>query len=111
MVERYGAAAGPTGQLYTHQTIKVGAVRWRWSMTVGVSETGLHLEPTALFPPLRAIMQSPPVLIPWSEIHVVGPGRLYLGWVGTELAVGNPKITSITVTDAMYEVLAPYIGT
>ena len=107
--ERYPAPEGVVGTLYHRQTVKVGAVRWRWAMTVGISDYGLYLAPSPSIGPFRRLVRHAPLLIPWSEIHVVGPGRIYLLWQCTELAIGEPKIASITVPDGLLALLAPHI--
>ncbi len=109
LAARFAATQGPVGQLYERQTIKVGPVRWRWSMRVGLSEYGLYLEPAMPIGPLRAVVRHPPLLIPWSELYIVGPGHIYLLWECTELGVGNPKIASLTVPNGLLALLQPYL--
>jgi hypothetical protein len=110
MAQRYPAPPGPVGTLHPRQTVKVGPVRWRWSMTIGLSDYGLYLEPSIPFGPLRGLIGHPPLLIPWQEIHIVGPGCIYLLWECTELAVGNPRIASLTVPNTLLELLKPYLA-
>ena len=109
LAQRYGAKFEPDGTLYQRQTIKVGSVRWRFAAMVGVSPSGLYLAVTPRFGPLRRLIPQPPLLIPWSDIKVVGPGHIYLGWQAVELSVGNPRITSLTVPQRLYQILAPYL--
>jgi len=109
LAERHPAPDGLPGTLYHRQTVKVGAVRWRWAMTVGISDYGLYLAPSPPLGPFRGLLRHPPILIPWSEIRVVGPGHIYLLWECTELAVGEPKIASITVPNGLLALLAPHL--
>jgi len=109
LAERYPAPPGPVGTLHRGQTVKVGPVRWRRSMTVGLGESGLYLEPVMSMGSLRGLIGHPPLLIPWSEVRVVGPGHIYLLWECTELAVGEPKITSLTVPNGLLALLQPYL--
>lgn len=115
LVERYHYPQGPVGTLHRAQTVKVGPVRWRWSMTVGLSDHGLYLSPSPPIGPLRSLVSHAPVLIPWSELYYVGPGTIYFFWrvLGlcpcTELAIGNPRITSLTMPDVLYARLAPWL--
>lgn len=115
LAERYHYPQGPVGTLHHRQTVKVGSVRWRWAMTVGLSDYGLYLCPSPLIGPLRRLVGHPPVLIPWSDIQYAGPGTIYFFWRAlglcpcTELAVGNPRIASITVTDRLYALFAPWL--
>ena len=110
LTERYACPQGPVGTLHERQTVKVGPVRWRWSMTVGLSEYGLYLCPNVPIGPLRGLVRHPPLLIPWSDLHVLGPGHIYLLWECTELAVGNPKIASLTVPNGLLALFQPYLN-
>jgi hypothetical protein len=109
LAQQYGTTSDPTGTIYKRQTIKVGSIRWRYATTIGVSLHGLYISVAPLPGFLSRMVQHPPLLIPWSHIRVVGSGHIYLLWQAVELSIGNPIITSITVTQKLYEVLAPYL--
>jgi hypothetical protein len=110
LAQRYGTNSEPLGTLYKGQTIKVGGVRWRFSTTAGVGANGLYLAVVPFPRPFSRIVQHPPLLIPWSNIRVAGPGHIYVLWKAIELSVGNPRITSLTVTQKLFEVLSPHIS-
>jgi hypothetical protein len=112
LAQHYGTTSDPTGTIYKGQTIKVGAIRWRFATTIGVSAHGLYISVAPLPGFLSRIVQHPPLLIPWSDIRFVGPGHIYQLWQAVELSIGNPSITSITVTKKLYEeVLSHYLPT
>ncbi len=112
LAQQCGTASNPTGTVYKGQTIKVGNIRWRYATTIGVSTRGLYISVAPLPGFLSRIVQHPPLLIPWSDIRVVGPGHIYQLWQAVKLSIGNPYITSITVTKKLYEeILSPYIRT
>jgi hypothetical protein len=106
----YNVMSEPVQTLYKKQTIKVGGVRWRWAATVGISSSGLYLAVRPFRWPLSRVVQHPPLLIPWKDIKLVGPGHIYLLMPAMELSIGSPEITSISVTSKIYEAMAPYLG-
>ncbi len=109
LARSYAATSEPVQTVYTKQTIKVGGVRWRFATTVGISSAGLYLSVHPLRWPLSRFVQHPPLLIPWKDIKVVGPGYIYLLMPSTELSIGNPEIASLTVTNNVYEAIAPHL--
>jgi hypothetical protein len=112
LAQHYGTTSNPTGTIYKGQTIKVGAIRWRFTTTIGASAQGLYIAVAPLPGFLSRIVQHPPLLIPWPDIRVVGPGHIYQLWQAIEFSIGNPQIASITVTKKLYEeVLSPYLHT
>jgi len=110
IIDRYGPLPKPAGVRSYWQTIKVGGVRWPLGAVAGISERGLYLAPAVLSMPTGPLAGMSFVLIPWHEIRRVGPGRIYLSTPATELAIGNPQVIAITVHDALYEMIAPFLA-
>lgn len=106
----YGVTSEPVQIIYKKQTIKVGGVRWRFAATVGISSAGLYLAVNPFRWPLSRFVQHPPLLIPWTDIKLVGMGHIYLLMPAMVLSIGNPEITLLSVTSKIYEAMAPYLG-
>jgi hypothetical protein len=106
LTKKYATRAKPIGQKHIMQTIKVGAVRWRFCVTAVFSQQGIYLQigarPSIIFGKLQ------PVLIPWSEFKNPRRGWLYLGWQAVELSVGEPEIGVITFPLNFYHKMQEY---
>jgi hypothetical protein len=109
LAQRFPASLEPSN-IIKRQTIKVGVVRWRSSATVGVSRDGLYLAVSPTLALLSLLIRHTPLLIPWSEISVIGRGRIYQFQKATELSIGNPRITTLTVFQQLFETVTPYIS-
>ncbi len=106
---KYGASAEPPGDRLTGQTIKAGAVRWRFCVTVVLARQGLYLHPR---PFLGSVLGGPrPLLVPWGEFKRPRDGHLYLGWKAVELSVGQPQVAALTFPLGLYEKMRPHIFT
>jgi hypothetical protein len=106
----YAVTYEPLQIVLKKQTIKVGGVRWRFSATVGIGSSGLYLAVNPFRWPLSRFVQHPPLLIPWTDIKLVGMGHIYLLMPAMVLSIGNPEITLLSVTNNIYEAIMPYLG-
>ena len=106
----YSMTGEPVQPVYNKQTIKVGGVRWRFAAMVGTSRSGLYLAVGPQRWPLSRFVRHPPLLIPWKDIEAIGPGHIYVLMPATELSIGSPEITSLTVTNNLYEAMVPYLN-
>jgi hypothetical protein len=111
LARRFPADHEPEGQKYTWQTIRVGAVRWRFCTTIVLSPEGLYLAVMSRMPLFRdpAFNRHPAVLIPWSEVKAVYPTILFLQRAFA-LAIGDPKITAIAFFQRFLPLIEPYIS-
>ena len=97
--KKYAYHAKFQGKLFRIVTAYVGIVRYRNSISIGISTHGLYLNP---FPIFR--LGYPPVLIPWREIShfeikkgFLGIGHYYL------LHIGSPKLTTVTLPPRLFK--------
>ena len=107
LAQKYGTTIEPVGTKFTSQTIKVGAVRYRWCVTVVLSPQGMYIYIGGGLVTLFG--KFPPVLIPWSEFKARRKGWLYLGWPAIEIPIGDPKIAVITFPKRLYEHMTTYL--
>jgi hypothetical protein len=109
LARRFPAPHEPVGQKYTRQSIRIGAVRWRWSATLVFSPEGLYLAfmPGAPIYGDPGFSRFPPVLIPWSEIRSAARGTLYWRSAVT-LTIGDPTIAQVTLWQAFFPLIEPY---
>lgn len=104
LAERYGVSDVPEGDHWTHRTVQLGPVRYRRCVDVTIGPAGLFLW---VRPPMGTQAK---LLVPWREIAVSGPARLY--WLAAErLAIGQPELGSLTVYRDLYDAMAPYLDT
>lgn len=102
--ERFPGPAEPTGHVQTGQTVRIGAVRYRFCVTIGVSDQGLYLAAKLLVP----WMSHQPMLIPWSEFKSASKSILY--WrSGVQLSICEPSIGHITLYRSFYDQIQPYL--
>ncbi len=73
LAESWQTSAPPPVRLVKRQSVRVGAVIYRRSTTIGASEDGLYLETSGF----SSLFGLPPLLIPWSAILDHRPARLY----------------------------------
>jgi hypothetical protein len=109
LVLKYGNATRPDGTSLSRQTIKVGAVRWRWSGNIVLGSQGLFIALGGAASAIPLFGKLTPVLIPWSDFRSPRQGRLYLDWQAVELSVGNPEIAVITFPLDLYKKIAVYL--
>lgn len=72
-------------------TAKMGASRYKGSLTVGFSPEGMHLSVMVLFR-----LGHPPLFIPWSEFYHFQAHR-FLGFESVSCEIGSPNITTLTL--------------
>ncbi|MBU2690709.1 MAG: hypothetical protein KJ970_07250 [Candidatus Eisenbacteria bacterium] len=96
--EHYHATNDPGDVSQTKQTVKIGVVRYRSCVTVGIGSGGLFLR---VSPPLGKECK---LLIPWNEIKNVKEAKLY-GRQGVHMAIGDPAVGEITIYKELFEQL------
>jgi len=107
LAQKYGTVIEPVGTKFTSQTIKVGAVRYRFCVTAVLSPQGMYLDIGG--GSIAVLGKLPPVLIPWSEFKAQHKGWLYLGWPAIEIPIGDPKIAVITFPLRLYKHMTMYL--
>ncbi|MBM3187322.1 MAG: hypothetical protein FJZ90_01200 [Chloroflexi bacterium] len=103
LLARYPAPGPLEGEELRRQHVQIGAVRWRFCVTVTMDPRGLGLT-------IRRSLKSPPaVLIPWSEIKAAEKVRLYWSpaW---RLHVGEPKVADVIVMKNVYDRVRPHLS-
>ena len=98
LVKTYATTNPPVGQIIQRQTIKIGAVRYKRCVTVGIADEGLHLT-----------IWRKTVLIPWSEFKAIGQTTLYWQKVMV-LTVGNPQVATITMKNDLVTAMWERLG-
>jgi hypothetical protein len=106
----YPAAAEPAGTKLTQQVVKVGSVRWRWSMTVVLGPQGLYLKPELRLGLPWFFGAYPPLLIPWAQFKSPRKGRIYIGWQAVELSIGDPQVSTITFPLDLYRRISVFLS-
>ncbi len=96
--EHYHTTNDSGGVCQTKQTVKVGVVRYRRCVTVGIGRDKLFLR---VRPPLGREWK---LLIPWNEIRQVRGAMLY-GRQGVQMSIGNPEVGEITMYRELFELL------
>jgi hypothetical protein len=94
----YYSTSDPSGVCKAKQTVKVGIVRYRRCVTVGIGRDELFLR---VSPPLGREWK---LLIPWNEIRLVRRAVLY-GRQGVHLSIGDPEVGEITMYKELFELL------
>jgi hypothetical protein len=103
LAELYRTDVPPAEGTFRRQTVRVGPVRFRRSMSVGVSAAGLYLAPSWPF-----VRQHPPVLIPWEAVSRVDETSFY--WrTYKNLHIGEPEITAVAVESSVYAAMQPHL--
>lgn len=111
LARRFPATHVPAGPRYDGQSIRIGAVRWRWATTMIFGPEGLYL---ALMPTLPVLGRPwfnhhPAVLIPWGEFRAATRGMLY--WQSAvSLTVGEPRLAVITMYLPFLPLIQQYTG-
>jgi hypothetical protein len=87
--ELYPASERPAGKRFGMQKIRCGWVEYNGCVTIGVTPGGLYL---AVWPLFRN--GHPPLLLPWSSLHVL---EIHEGWWGSYVyvAVDNPPVARL----------------
>jgi hypothetical protein len=109
LVKKYGTRSEPEGTKLQRQTVKIGVVRWRYSMTVVLSREGVYLKPGILQPIIPSVIDNSAVLVPWAELNSPRKGHIYLGWQATQLSAGNPEAASITFPEGLYKQISTFL--
>jgi hypothetical protein len=82
-------------------SIRLGNVFYRYGTRFGPMQEGLYLA-------FKGAYRNPPVLIPWHELR--NPQASILYWQPAwRLDVGQPLITRLTVKEAQYQWMKPYL--
>jgi hypothetical protein len=99
---QYPAVQEPANAL-RRQTVKIGAFQYQRCLTVAVVDAGLYLS-------VRTVFTAPKsALIPWSQIRLIGAGRLY--WRPTHcISIGNPQIVTIEVFEDLWRQIEPRLA-
>ncbi len=102
MAAQYPAMKEPANA-WRWQTAKIGAIQYRRCLTVAVVDAGLYLS-------AKLFLTAPQsALIPWSQIRLVGAGRLY--WKPTRrISIGNPQVAVIEVFENLWQQIAPHLA-
>ena len=98
MAAEVRATETPRGALSRMQSGKVGIVRYRHVLTIGVQDDGLYL---AVFPLFRA--GHPPVFVPWSQVSVIRRRKQLFGDF-IEATVGRPSRATIQLPSHVFRV-------
>ena len=87
--EAYPAAEKPQGRRFRMQKIRCGWVDYNGCVTLAVTPAGLYL---AVWPLFRS--GHPPLLLPWSSLHVL---ELHEAWWGSHVvvAVDSPPLARL----------------
>ena len=99
LAARYRAPCEPPGQKLTGQSLGIGAIRFRNSMTLSIGSEGLYLS---------ALLLRPPLLIPWREFGWGGETKIY-GKPAIRLTVGHPEVGAITLWAGQYAAIRPHL--
>ena len=97
-------AALPAGAS-SGQTIKIGPVIYRNSVTVAALAEGLYLALPRMWP----LSRKQPLLIPWRALSVGEPTRLYWQTAGM-LRIGAPTPTEIVIPSRLFPLLPSWLG-
>ena len=100
---RFRATDEPPGERFAWASVSMGASNYGGCTTIVVSAQGLYLK---LFAPFRFF--HPPLLIPWSEIHVQ---KIHQGWFVSYalIEVGQPVLASVTLPLKIIEAASEYL--
>lgn len=111
LAERYPATGPPVGEIHTGQHLQVGAVRWRFCVTVCAMPEGLYLAVQPRQKLARAVglgKDQPALLIPWSELRENGRAMLY--WQqAARFSVGEPPVGTILLMARIVESFRGYL--
>jgi hypothetical protein len=100
----YMAQGQPEGEVYTKQTVQIGAVRYRQCTTVYVGPRGLYLSVH-----VSVLPSSPPLFIPWGEFKHVQETLLY--WQRAfRLTIGDPQVGTLTLKAGLFAMVQPYLA-
>jgi hypothetical protein len=104
LAERYPATRPPQGQVLSWQTVRIGAVRYRFIAQIAIEPSGLYLATGSVAP----FLKNPPVFIPWSAFTRVEKSLLYWG-SARRLTVDQPPLGTITVWNNLFDKMRPYL--
>ncbi len=107
LAKSYPAATPPSGREFKHQTIQVGAVRYRNTTTAIVSSEGLYL---------ATMPGHTPLLIPWEEIRLIKQDRIDFGFddeiyweKAVRLRIGVPGTADILLPLPLFAEVKPFL--
>lgn len=104
LTESYAARGQPEGDIYTKQTVQIGAVRYRRCATVYIGPQGLYLSAH-----VSVLPSYPPLFIPWGEFKRVQETILY--WQRAfRLVIGDPQVGTLTLRAELFAVAQPYLA-
>ena len=104
---RYPVSGPPSGEVLRKQTLQANSVRWRRSTTVAIGPEGFYICPSGV---AASVTNMGACLIPWSDLHVLGPGHIYVGMAATRLQVGNPQAAVMVVPNDLLARMQPYLS-
>jgi hypothetical protein len=108
LARQYRTSTLPDGTNLSMQSGRIGLIHYGNCLTIRVCTDGLYL---AVFPLFR--FGHPPLLIPWSDLHVLAVRDRWWGRDVT-LTVGTPSITQLRlplkVLDAADTLLSVKVG-
>jgi hypothetical protein len=104
LAARYPATRPPQGQVLSWQTVRIGAVRYRFIAQLAIEPGGLYLATRSVAP----FVKNPPAFIPWSAFTHVEKSLLYWG-SARKLTVGQPPLGTITVWNNLFDQMRPYL--
>jgi hypothetical protein len=96
----FRAPGEPLGFRLTMRSIRVGAVRYRFTTTIVISQYGLYLRTGMPF--------HPPLLIPWQAVTAIRGSRLY--WFPAfTLSIGEPRLAVLTLHQDLFPQLQQFL--
>ena len=103
LAERYPATYPPEGPPLTMQNIQIGSIAYRRCASLSCGPGGIYVFIQTL------VGNRPAIRIPWSEIALVEPARLY--WHrALRLHIGRPTVATITVMGDFVTVITPWLA-
>ena len=102
LATQFRAQAEPEGLRMSWQSARVGWADYNNCMTFVISQNGLYVHVSKWI-----AWGHPPLLIPWSELHVA---KVKEGWINRNatLEVGNPVVTKICLPLKVLEAASQY---
>lgn len=97
LAELYPATEPPAGRVFRWQAARIGWSDYNGCLTITVSRAGLGMAVMWMFRPGH-----PPILIPWSSLHVLA---VHDGWLirSVTLAVDDPPVTKMRLPTKVFD--------